>query len=221
MLWKALLVLLLIWGTCATHTEAKYEFVEYCNYFKFPVEEHFVTTDDGYILRIFRIQKKRSTIVSGLKPILLQHGLLDSSDTWIINSESKSPAFMLANEGYDIWLGNSRGNKHSRAHVKYNPNKDEKFWEFTFQHMADHDLPAFFKYISNHTSQKKIDYIGHNEGSMSMNIALSKRNGVVESLLGKYFAFGPVAYIRYSHSHVIDLFDKGPMFDWYRLRGIH
>ncbi len=35
---------------------------------------------------------------------------------------------MLANANYDIWLGNSRGNKHSKKHVKYNPDKDAAFW---------------------------------------------------------------------------------------------
>jgi len=68
--------------------------------------------------------------------VFLQHGLVDSSDTWIINDEAKAPGFILANRGYDVWLGNNRGNKHSRKHVKYNPDKDKAFWEFTFQHMG-------------------------------------------------------------------------------------
>ena len=50
-----------------------------------PVEKHYVETDDGYILGYFRIQKKNSVIKDGLKPVLLQHGLLDSSDSWLVN----------------------------------------------------------------------------------------------------------------------------------------
>ena len=40
---------------------------------------------------------------------------------------------MLANMEYDVWLGNARGNKHSRNHTHYNPNKNAEFWDFTFQ----------------------------------------------------------------------------------------
>ena len=58
--------------------------------------------------------------------------------------------------GYDVWMGNSRGNKHSRKHVKYNPDKDRMFWEFTFQHMADEDLPAMFTYVNKITNQKYV-----------------------------------------------------------------
>lgn len=102
--------------------------LEYCKYFEYPIEQHPIITEDGYILTYFRIQKKGSKIVAGKKPILLHHGLLDSSDTWVINDESKAPAFMLANLDYDVWLGNSRGNKHSRNHTHMNPDKDKTFW---------------------------------------------------------------------------------------------
>lgn len=71
------------------------------------------------------MQKKNSVIKEGLKPIILQHGLLDSSDTWLINDEDKAPGFLLANRGYDVWLGNSRGNKHSRNHTRLNPDKNK------------------------------------------------------------------------------------------------
>lgn len=124
---------------------------------------------------MFRIQRKGSIIRIGLKPVILQHGLLDSSDTWIINDEDKAPGFMLANRGYDVWFGNSRGNKHSRNHTKYNPDKNKEFWEFTFQHMADYDLPAIFKHVNSITGQK-VNYIGHSQGTIQMHIALAKRN---------------------------------------------
>jgi gastric triacylglycerol lipase len=104
--------------------------------------------------------------------------LLYSSDTWLINDEALAPGFMFANSNYDVWLGNSRGNKHSRRHIKLNPDKDAVFWSFSFQHMADYDLPAVFKFINNLTNQT-IHYFGHSQGTIQMHIALSKQNPVV------------------------------------------
>ena len=60
------------------------------------------------------------------------HGLLGSSDSFIINDENKALAFVLANRGYDVWLGNNRGNKHSKRHIKYST-KDAAFWDFTLE----------------------------------------------------------------------------------------
>lgn len=69
----------------------------------------------------------------GTQPVIfLQHGLLCASTNWISNGPSDSFAFLLADAGFDVWLGNVRGNTYSRKHVIYDPDKDKKFWEFRY-----------------------------------------------------------------------------------------
>ena len=46
-----------------------------------------------------------------------------------MGSPSKSLGYILADEGYDVWLGNARGNAYSRAHVNLTT-KNSKYWKF-------------------------------------------------------------------------------------------
>jgi hypothetical protein len=39
-----------------------------------------------------------------------------------MNLPVKAPAFVIAKSGYDVWLGNNRGNKYSRNHQSIDPN---------------------------------------------------------------------------------------------------
>lgn len=69
-----------------------------------------VVTADNYTLGMFRIPYGR-----GQEPpttrrpaVILQHGLEDSSYTWVNNFPAESLGFLLADAGYDVWLPNSR-----------------------------------------------------------------------------------------------------------------
>ena len=53
---------------------------------------------------------------------------------------------MMADAGYDVWMGNVRGNRYSTNHTTLNV-KDPKFWEFSFDEMALHDLPTMVDYV--------------------------------------------------------------------------
>lgn len=68
----------------------------------YPMEEHLVTTPDGYILKMFRIPKPGNEVV------FLQHGLLSSSADWVITGPGKAFAYLLADAGFDVWLGNGK-----------------------------------------------------------------------------------------------------------------
>lgn len=101
------------------------------HYWGYPAEEHKVYTEDGYILTIHRIphgKKQRSP--STTKPVVfLQHCLLCSSSNWLSNLPNESLGYILADAGFDVWLGNSRGNTYGLGHVNLNPDQS-KFWDF-------------------------------------------------------------------------------------------
>ena len=99
----------------------------------YPVEEHFVTTKDGFILNIQRIPQGRQRETSaGSKPVVfLQHGLLMDSTNWVLNSPSNSLGYILADNGYDVWLGNIRGNAYSQRHKNLEKTQSE-FWNWRF-----------------------------------------------------------------------------------------
>lgn len=92
-------------------------------------ECHQVTTDDGYILNLFRIKNPDLSVNAPV--IFMQHGLMGSGENWVMNGKN-SPAFYFANKGYDVWLGNHRGTKYARNHETLDPNKDAEYWQFSF-----------------------------------------------------------------------------------------
>ncbi|AWP18228.1 Lipase isoform 3 [Scophthalmus maximus] len=164
----------------------------------YPAEEHEVLTEDGFILSVNRIPQGRRHAAGTRPAVLLQHGLLAAGSNWISNPPNTSLGYVLADAGYDVWLGNSRGNTWSRKHQSLRPDQEE-FWRFSHDEMALKDLPAVVNYILKVTGQKQIYYIGHSQGTTIAFIAFSTLPELA-SKIRLFVGLAPVATVAFTSS---------------------
>jgi predicted alpha/beta hydrolase len=93
----------------------------------------------------------------------LQHALMDSSAGWLLLGPKRALALQLADAGFDVWLGNSRGNRYSRNHTRLNPDDHSEFWGYSWDDLAQHDLPASIRYSMAVSQQFSLVYIGYSQ----------------------------------------------------------
>lgn len=170
-------------------------FEEICTNAGFKFEQHKVTTDDGYILTVFRIPGLlgEEPPATPKPPVYMQHGLLDSAFCWVSHHADVAPAFVVARAGYDVWLGNSRGNTFSKAHEYLNPEHDkDEFWDFSWADMGTYDVPAVISHIQENTGDQKVAYIGHSQGTTQMFYSLAWDPEYHAENTSLFVALGPV-----------------------------
>ncbi|KAL3422386.1 ab-hydrolase associated lipase region [Phlyctema vagabunda] len=150
------------------------DFVDLCALFGYYAEEHVVQTGDGYLLGIHRLGWRKGEedvkVNSGSSSIrknvvYLHHGLMMNSEVWVcLTEEERCLPFVLVEKGYDVWLGNNRGNKYSKKSIHHSPN-DIPFWDFSMDEFAFHDIPDTIQYILSTTSAPSLSYIGFSQGT--------------------------------------------------------
>jgi lysosomal acid lipase/cholesteryl ester hydrolase len=150
------------------------DFAEICALFGYQAEDHIVQTNDGYLLGLHRLAYRKgeeNTRVNqgpgGVKKkvVYLHHGLLMSSEVWVaLTDEQRCLPFQLVERGYDVWLGNNRGNKYSKKSTRFSPGSSE-FWDFSIDQFAFSDIPNSIEYILEVTNQPSLSYIGFSQGT--------------------------------------------------------
>eukprot|EP01104_Vermistella_antarctica_P013604 TRINITY_DN4148_c0_g1_i1.p1 TRINITY_DN4148_c0_g1~~TRINITY_DN4148_c0_g1_i1.p1 ORF type:complete len:540 (+),score=149.04 TRINITY_DN4148_c0_g1_i1:449-2068(+) len=181
----------------------------------YPGEEHVVETEDGYILGMQRIPRSTPAIEEARgrgrnqkRPVVfLQHGFMMCSEVWLCRVKAQDNlAFILADEGYDVWLGNVRGNKYAHKHVKHSPETDE-FWDFSMDEMVKYDIPSMTKYAMAESGAETFSYVGFSQGtalcfgSLSVDMDLQSRMSV-------FIALASTAHVKGMNNPIANLIAK-------------
>ena len=183
-MWKSALVILLISAgihyyvisqTLVPETYMSVE--EFVNYRGYNVTKHSILTEDGYILLAFRI----FSLIPKEKPVLMIHGFNCAAENFIVNINTKSSAFKLVDEGFDVWVLNTRGSTHSRAHSKLNSNEKE-YWDWTAAEIGRYDIFASIKFIQSFTNKKKVAVVGHSQGGTVLVSSLTLHHELDDSI---------------------------------------
>ncbi|KAK3921362.1 Lipase 3 [Frankliniella fusca] len=170
----------------------------------FPVEEHSVRTQDGYLLGLFRIPRP------GRPAVLLYHGLLNSSADLVLLGRGRALPQLLYAAGFDVWLGNARGTAASQRHEWLRPNQAE-FWDFTWHEIGTLDLPAVIDYVLAETGQATLHYVGHSQGTTTFFVLGSERPEYMDKV-ATFTGLAPVAYTRDMRSVPLQLLALAPNF---------
>lgn len=177
-------------------------------------QEYVVTTRDGYVLPLQRIPYGRDELRSSTHrpqpgpPVILMHALLFSSYVWVVNRPDQSLPYVLADAGFDVWLGNVRGNSQAR-HVNYTFYQKE-LWDFSLQEMSNYDLPDTIDFVLNVTGHNKTFIIGHSMGAATTLGLLSEKPEYNDKIL-LFMAMAPAVRIHTMKSqirHVLPFMDE-------------
>eukprot|EP00727_Mastigamoeba_balamuthi_P008647 m51a1_g4404 hypothetical protein (439) ;mRNA; r:422565-424489 len=157
--------------------------------------EHVVPTDDGYLITVFRLGLPNASGLRCRQPVFLQHGVLDSAFTWVVYGKGVGLAYELVDEGYDVWLGNSRGNEFGMQHVRLDPASPE-FWDFSWDQMASSDLPSLLEYVCKVTGESSVPVVAHSQGTTMVFAGMQSAGRRLRDRVSALVALGPVAGLR-------------------------
>ena len=130
-----------------------------CKYVSFSCKEFTVQTDDGYKLKLFRV--KKSDFNETANPVFLQHGLFGRSTNWAARGDS-SLLHVLVEQGFDVWVGNNRGNVYGRGHDSLDPvDNAEEFFDYSFYENGRYDMKSQIERALSEANKTQISFVGH------------------------------------------------------------
>ena len=115
--------------------------------------------NNGWILKIHRVFPKRK--MPNTMPVFLMHGIITNSVDYVITGKNKALAYLLADNNFDVFMGNSRGSRHS--FVDHKRANYSNLWNFSFNEIGIYDVAAMIDYVLRLTGKSKLFYVGHSQ----------------------------------------------------------
>ncbi|KAI8606990.1 Alpha/Beta hydrolase protein [Chytriomyces sp. MP71] len=136
----------------------------------FPTEKHTVRCNDGTLLTIHRILISNAQQREAARPVLLWPGFGGSSNCFICQPHKRDNlAFILADAGFDIWLGNPR----NVVYTTFSNEASRPALQFSMDDIIELDIPSVVDYILQSTRKEKLAYIGVSQGTTALFGALA------------------------------------------------
>ena len=175
----------------------------------FSWEPHQVDTDDGWRLSLLRITAVYDEpIKSDKPPVFLIHGAYGTGygfvQGWFF--EPGLPG-LLAKQGYDVWLGNSRGTPLSSHNSKDGTWSDEERWDFNWADMGQYDIPAFVDKIIEVTEKPKVTLMGYSQGGAQIFYALAKDQDRYADKVHRFIGLAPCHVYRETTTYAEQRYD--------------
>ena len=180
-------------------------------------EVHETVTEDEWVLTLFRIiPREVGSRERNGRTVLFQHGGFMDATFWLSDSPWSMGAapredlnevaafFTLADEGYDVWLGNNRATQYSNKNYRY-PDADEhddKDWYYNpesfvakystgWMDMGRYDVPAMLDKVTEVSGSEKVSWVGYSQGTSQMFYALATDEGKISDKLERAVMLAP------------------------------
>lgn len=171
--------------------------------------EYRVVSDDGYVVTLHRVvSPDYDPLLYSLfrKPVIIFHGVLTDTAIYFMSEPASKAAHpqngscsdnfgvcLLATGRYDLWMPNARGSRYSREHLRYT-DKDARFWAYSWEHIALHDLSAIIDFVVHSTGHKTVAYIGYSQGASTLFALMSMRPSY-SHIVQPFICWAPGVYL--------------------------
>ncbi|BBN06462.1 lysosomal acid lipase/cholesteryl ester hydrolase [Marchantia polymorpha subsp. ruderalis] len=171
----------------------------------YPCDEIIVETADGFLLGLQHIPHGVAAPSGPAGPaVLLLHGLSAAGDNFVVNDPKEDLALILADSGFDVYIGSNRNTQWSHGSSKYKP-EEKAYWDWSLDELSSYDVPAFVDYVYNKTGGSKLFYVAHSQGTLTLYAGLSGGGPAAEQMKDKLRGavfLAPSAYVTYLNAAI-------------------